>query len=383
MCLAILFISWPQAWAETPIIRVRILKSLSQVMVSGVDLSRRLHHNGSLKTHFGEKSIRFDCDRFVKTVRRKKPILLASVTSPTGFVTVNNMRYRGSLLLSTSSEGGGGCDVINKTTMEYYIGGLLAKEMNASWHLEALKSQAVAARTYAFYMMRSKAAQRQKGFKVFYDLESSERHQVGGSWDDITRRTDRASRETGGYVLEGPGARLSPIFYHAKCGGHTFLPEQVWKYNVAGYNRVVCGGCHNKGGSTRWKDRIGKKNWQGFLAWLWKKKIFRSKRPSLSETIRVADDSYSRHSLRVYVGEQVFSIKKSLLRRYFGRNEIPSNYFQAAWDEKRKHLVLSGDGHGHGVGLCQVGALGWANKGWKFEQILNHYFPSHRLVKIY
>ena len=78
---------------------------------------------------------------------------------------MNKERYRGSILLSASSEGERGCDVISKTTMEYYIGGLLAKEMNASWPLEALKSQAVAARTYALYMMRTRRVDRGKGVR--------------------------------------------------------------------------------------------------------------------------------------------------------------------------------------------------------------------------
>ena len=383
LLLTILFVPWGTLRGEGPSVRVRIFKSLHEVVVSGLDLSRTLHESGDLKIHQGEKSLRFDCGQLKKTGKPMKPIFLASVVSPTGFITVNGKRYRGSILLSSSSEGGAGCDVINKTSMEFYIGGLLAKEMNASWPLEALKSQAVAARTYAFYMMRSRGAERQKGFKVHYDLESSERHQVGGSLDDITPRTDRAARETQGYVLEGPGARLSPIFYHAKCGGHTLLPEHVWKYPVPGYSRVLCNGCHGRGGGTEWKIRIVRKRWERFLVWLWKKKHIVGGKSILSREVRVASDKRSRPALRVYMGEQAFSIKKSLLRKYFGRVQVASNYFQLVWNQESGEADLSGDGRGHGVGLCQIGALGHTDKGWSFEQILSHYFPAHRLTKIY
>ena len=381
MLLLMIFCS--QVWGREPSIRVRISKSLSEVVVSGMDLSRTVHRSGELRTHEGEKAIRFDCGRLKKTAAKIRPDLLASVSSPTGFVTVNKERYRGSILLTISSEGGKGCDVINKTTMEYYIGGLLAKEMNASWPLEALKSQAIAARTYAFYMMRSRRVDREKGVPLHYDLESSERHQVGGSLDDITRRTDRAARATGGYVLEGPDFVLTPAFYHAKCGGQTFSPRHIWEYPVSGYSSVVCGGCKGRGGRSQWDHRIGRERWKGFVAWLWKKKLIRGERSLLSETVQLAPDKPSRYTLRLYMGERAFILKKSLLRRYFGRVKVPSNYFRARWDERSKEVVLSGDGLGHGVGLCQIGALGLADRGWSFRQILGHYFPSHRVTKIY
>ena len=365
--------------AEAPLIRVRIFKSLPKVMVSGTDLLREVHRTGDLKVHSGKRAVRFNCERFGKTDGRRRPTLLASVTSPTGFVTVNGERYRGSVFLTTSSEGAKGCDVVNETAMEYYIGGLLAKEMNASWPLNALKAQAIAARTYAFHKMQN----RKKRGGSHYDLESSERHQVGGSLDDITRKTDRAARETGGYVLEGPGFRLTPAFYHAKCGGHTFIPKHVWEYPVAGYSSVRCGGCKGRGKPSHWKRRISKERWDSFFSWLWKKKLIEGRPSSLSQVMQVAPDRPSRYLLRVYMGEQVFSLKKSLLRRYFGRVQVPSNYFRAYWDTNKKQVILSGDGRGHGVGLCQIGALGLAEQGWEYERILGHYFPSHRLAKVY
>ena len=371
------------ALGREPSIRVRIFKSLEKVVVSGIDLTRNVHRSGDIRVHPGQKAILFNCSEAKKIGKRQQPILLASVSSPGGFVTVNRERYRGSLFLTTSSEGGGGCDVINKTVMEYYIGGLLAKEMNASWPLEALKSQAVAARTYALHMMRSRRVERKKGFPVHYDIESSERHQVGGSWDDITRRTDRAARETAGYVLKGPDLRLTPAFYHAKCGGQTRTPEHVWGNPVAGYSSVICGGCEGRGGKSRWKKRIPRQRWNRFLHWLRRKNFLRGEKEILGRGMQMAPDKISRHSLRVYMGEEVFFIKKSLLRRYFGRVTVPSNHFRAWWDSKRRVVILSGDGLGHGVGLCQVGTLGWANRGKNFAQILSHYFPAHQLRKVY
>ena len=77
----------------------------------------------------------------------------------------------------------------------------------------------------------------------------------------------------------------------------------------------------------------------------------------------------------------MLAFNKSLLRRYFGRVIFPSNHYEI--DMKWGKLVVKGQGNGHGVGLCQVGALGLAKRGWAYKQILAHYFPKHELRKIY
>ena len=76
-------------------------------------------------------------------------------------------------------------------------------------------------------------------------------------------------------------------------------------------------------------------------------------------------------------------IKKPLFRRYFGRFVFPSNNFEMNWDNKKNSFVVSGSGLGHGVGMCQLGALDMAKKGWSYRKILTHYFPGHKLEKAY
>ena len=82
----------------------------------------------------------------------------------------------------------------------------------------------------------------------------------------------------------------------------------------------------------------------------------------------------------------MYSFKKSLLRRYFGRVVVPSNNFKLTLEAQGKlgpRLRLRGDGLGHGVGMCQLGALELADRGWSFKKILAHYFPKHKMKKLY
>lgn len=118
------------------------------------------------------------------------------------------------------------------------------------------------------------------------------------------------------------------------------------------------------------------------MKWLVKEKFVNlSLKTVLAKKIVVAPDRTQNKALRVYVDDGLMVIAKSLLRRYFGRVLIPSNNFTVTMFEK--DISFNGQGNGHGVGLCQLGALHLAKKGWGFKKILAHYFPKHILKKLY
>jgi len=91
--------------------------------------------------------------------------------------------------------------------------------MNPKWPLEALKAQAVAARTYALHKMRTQQVTKELGAEAFYDLESSEKHQVGGNFFDATTTTNLASAETKGEVLTTSSGQIQPIFFTQNAEG--------------------------------------------------------------------------------------------------------------------------------------------------------------------
>lgn len=368
---------------KQPVIRVRVRKRLKNVLVSGIDLKRKMHLNDSSKLFRGKKAIKFNCNGFSKKNRGRigSPVLLASLKSQTGLVTLGKEKYQGELLVVANHQDPA-CDVINQIPIENYISSLLSKEMNSAWSLEALKAQAVAARTYALHKMKSNQVSKLEGHNVHYHIESSEKHQVGGSFFDATRKTELASRSTQGEVLIGPDKILKPIFFHASCGGRTLKPDQVWENHVDGYESVDCRYCLTSP-KRRWKNDISYKRMISFIKWADRKEILGRKLVyTRGVKIRLAPDRMDNDVARLYVGEELYLIEKSDFRRYFGRVHFPSNHFKLSLS-KKKGLQVRGSGNGHGVGLCQVGAYDLARKGMTYKDILSHYFPNHKIKKMY
>jgi stage II sporulation protein D len=369
-----------------PTIRVRVAKALEEVMLSGTDLKRLLHPTQDLKSFDGRKSIRLNCRGFAQSNQAhpalNSPLLLASVVSKTGLVTLADERFQGELKVVSSDHTQQSCDVIHVTTMEDYISTLLAKEMNAEWSIEALKAQAIAARTYAYHKIMSNKASELRGVIQLYDLESSERHQVSGSFFDTTTRTLEATRATRGLILKTLSGELTETFFHAKCGGHTLEPHQVWTNRIASYQAVADPYCKNRGNLNTWKTEINKDRFISFLQWAQRRDHLPSQlviQPSTQ--ILLVRDQLKTPELKVFIGGQTYQLNKSLLRRFFGRVDFESNLFMTTWTGEK--LLVSGEGKGHGVGMCQIGALGMADSGKNYRQILTHYYPGHQLEKIY
>lgn len=98
--------------------------------------------------------------------------------------------------------------------------------------------------------------------------------------------------------------------------------------------------------------------------------------------LRLMPDSPDNSELRLYAGDRLHIIKKSYLRNQAGRELLPSNNFTMTM-KNNKDIQVKGQGYGHGVGLCQLGALELAKRGYNYRQILSHYFPRHKMEKVY
>src|SRR3989339_1597696 len=163
---------------QAPLIRVKVANSLPSLNVVGEDVQRYLYPKNSKKTFKGTKRIKFNCQGlFLSSQKNRKPILLAHLSSPSGFLDLGREKFKGNLMIATNPNGES-CDVIHQVDLESYLPPLLSKEMHGSWPLEALKAQAVAARTYAAHKVKTQEVSKIKGHEVYYDLESSEKHQV-------------------------------------------------------------------------------------------------------------------------------------------------------------------------------------------------------------
>lgn len=366
-------------YSKVPLIKVRIGKNLKSVKLSGLDIKKQINGRRKTNSYLGKKNLRFNCLKLKKLKKLKSPLLLASLSSPTGLIRWEDTAYPGKLNIVAAANQQG-CDLINEIPLETYLTSLLAKEMNAVWPIEALKAQAVAARTYAYHKMVTQQVSRTKGFKTYYDLENSEKHQVNGSFFDSTKQTEFASKKTFGEVLTLENGKLTPIFFHAKCGGKTLKPSQVWSNEIKGYESVNCPFCH-KLGKKDWKLVLPKKSFYSVINKTLKNFYHDKLNNKSTPELKIVPDNKSKTQLRLYDDDRLLTLQKSRIRSVLGRGKAPSNYYQL--EQKGNKIILRGKGHGHGVGMCQLGALEMAKRGWNYKQILSHYFPRHQLKKIY
>lgn len=376
---AILF-SFLESSLAAPVVSVRIGKSLKNIHVTGMDLKRHLLFSDDYKKYDGKKTVKFNCETFTTLNKQKnRPILLATLESPTGLLSYENIKYQGMFKVVTNPKGDS-CDIINDIPMEAYISSLLTKEMNSKWPAEALKAQAVAARSYALHKMQSQQVSKELGSEAFYDLESSEKHQVSGAFFDSTESTISAANATKGEVLLSEDGKIRPVFFHAKCGGRTLRPDQVWHNKEPSYQSVNCPFCNNIG-PKGWARVISNERIKSFFRWASDQRILQEKLgPNFSSLVMVPDN-IDRFTVNFYINDRPYIVEKAVLRRYFGNVVFPSNSFSL--EMKNGGFVIYGEGLGHGVGLCQMGAFALAKRGWSYKKILAHYFPGHVLKKMY
>lgn len=285
------------------------------------------------------------------------------LSSPMVYLTLDGKEYRGPLELRLELSG---IFAVLHLTLESYLLGTLPGEMPGDWPLEALKAQAVVARTYAWMQV-------ERHRQDPWDIRSDVRDQVyvGERGEQI--RVAQAVRTTESIVLRQNEA-LVEAFYHSTCGGQTEVPGLVWKHATQEQTGVKCAFCSESPGST-WKLRLQADE----LAQLLKEEGFSS--PTVTR-LEIEQRSVSGRALQLRVEGERGSIllDGNTLRKRVGFSRLKSTRFDI--ERKGKELLFTGQGFGHGAGMCQWGARGQALAGYRAEDILQHYYPGSRRIKL-
>ncbi len=278
-------------------------------------------------------------------------------------LTVNGTSYRGEIDIRNT---GGALDVINRVELEDYLKGVLPREINSLWPFEMLKAQAIASRSFAV----GKALRRKS---KEYDLTDDTYSQVYGGRSAERWRTTKAVEVTEGRVLEYDGKILT-AYFHSNCGGHTQDALCVWNEGAPPLKGVKCHWCRWSP-YFRWRVRIPTET---IL-----KKLNEAGHPLAKiDDIRVGarDSSGRRHYVRIKSGNKWFEIDMTDFRYTLGNNLLKSANLQV---KKYPFFYLfSGYGWGHGVGMCQWGALGLSVRWQKAEKILKYYYPGAEIVSL-
>lgn len=260
------------------------------------------------------------------------------------------------------AEGGRGLLVVNRLPLERYLEGLLGAEMSASWPLEALKAQAVAARSYFLHRRLARESEP-------FDLSVTTLDQVYKGIGREAASTRQAVQATRGEVLTHGNLPAESLF-HGCCGGRTRSAEQVFGQAVP-YLRAVedpdCAACPGRA----WRVSVPMTRLEERLR----------ARKELSGAIReVQPGERGGLSVRGATGAPL-ELSPRKLRQVMGATLIPSDDF--TWRLADGSLELSGRGQGHGVGMCQWGARGMAERGKNHREILARFYPGCNLRKLY
>lgn len=298
-------------------------------------------------------------------------------------IKINGKQYRGRIVVSIfDSE----IKVVNQIGLEDYVKGVMTKEMpvgKGNENYDALKAFSICARTYAFNKIDEN--------KYFFDIYPDTRDQVYGGVEGETEYTNKIVDETKGQLLVYEN-EPAIIFYHSTCGGQTEDVSNVFsKKNISYLSGVEDGNEPYCKISPRyeWTENYSEFT---FINRLYNAKLIDSNKYKLSDIkIKSRFKSGRVNELDIIVndGEKIqktiFLVSnqiRSIIRSGDGKSILRSTLFSIKVDEN-KNIVITGKGNGHGVGLCQWGAIGQSKKGMDYEEILNHYFPGTTIKNLY
>ncbi len=287
------------------------------------------------------------------------------VPHPGEYIKVRGIRYRGQIDIACHNLNDG-LQVVNYIPLEDYIQGVVPNEVPSSWPMEALKAQAIAARTFALYKMSGRHGQP-------YDLDASTNSQVYRGWDSEKEKSNLAVKHTRGLVAIYQ-SKFIAAFYHSNCGGRTDNVRNVWGSDIQYLNGGVCGFCDNNHHS-RWTFEIPKAEIGARLR--------RHNIPvSEIQNLEIQGRDSSGRVLNIRLGHTGGSenLKASAFRMIIGADRIRSTNFYIK--DQGRSLEFNGKGWGHGVGLCQEGARGMARAGYACNEILKHYYTGIEIRRL-
>lgn len=244
--------------------------------------------------------------------------------------------------------------------IEDYVRGVLAGEMPISFELEALKAQAVAARTYGLRRISSNNK---------YDVEDTVMNQVykddetlkqtwGNNYDTYMDKIKKAVEETKGEYVDYNGTYADTLFFSTSVG-NTENSEEIFGTKISYLQSV----------SSEWDEEVSpvyeEKN-------VFTRENF-CKKLNLNDCskiyVNVLEETSTGRIKKIEINNKIFTGTEVA---YYLR--VRSNYFYIYIENN--NVVVKTKGYGHGVGMSQYGAEGMANNGYTYKEILEHYYQG-------
>ncbi|MBL7888280.1 MAG: SpoIID/LytB domain-containing protein [Bacteroidia bacterium] len=250
--------------------------------------------------------------------------------------------------------------IVNRVDQEKYIAGVVESESGTRTSLEYYKLQAILCRTYLLAHINRHVLE---GFQVCDDVHCQaylNKHKEEDVWKGVI--------ETRGMVVVDSDLNLITAAFHSNCGGQTVNSQDVWAVSTSYLKSVKDTFCITQS-HAKWQRSIPMEDWKSYLQ-------LKHKYP--------VDDSLLMSNATTFAqpnGRQVYFIDKELripLKTIRADFQLKSTYFSV--EQKGDMIVFNGKGYGHGVGLCQEGAMKMAKLNYSYKDILKFYYKDVHLV---
>jgi stage II sporulation protein D len=300
--------------------------------------------------------------------------------------SVDGVRYRGKAKVVVRDDAQS-FDLINWVPLEPYLAGVIGAEMPGFWESEALKTQAVVARTYCLFIKG------RFGKNRLWDLSKTQAHQVYRGVQAESPTVWEAVKATHGQVLTIPTdddpEAIFPTYYSSICGGHTENSKYVFGDSYACLQGVHCFYCQDVAKINQFYWPVATYSKRAVSDRLIKRYPSLKKLGTIQEIVPMVQSEQpgiARFTRVTLVGAngKTDTLRGEDLRLCIdssGRTIRSTVCTLADWGSQ--WAFESGQGWGHGVGLCQCGAQALARRGRTQQEILSYYYPGARIKHLY
>lgn len=245
--------------------------------------------------------------------------------------------------------------LINNLDLDNYVAGVVEAEVGRRPPKEYFKLQAIICRTYALANTEKHVVE---GYNLCDEVHCQAYHGKTFFNDIVT-----ASMQTRGAVIVDSDIQLITAAFHSSCGGQTVNSEDVWSKSLYYLRSVKDTFCLSHKNAT-WQKEIDKNQWKNYLTARLPNTISEKEYMNFSVTDRLK-----------YFPESKLSFEE--LR---GKFRLRSTYFNI--QETENKVLLKGRGFGHGVGLCQIGAMEMASLNYTYSEILHFYYSGVHIIDL-
>lgn len=248
--------------------------------------------------------------------------------------------------------------VVNHVDLDRYSAAVAEAEGGKSNLNEYYKVQVVLCRTYALRGLRRHEGE---GFQLCDRVHCQVYHGKVKS-----NKILLAAKETRGLVITDEKYQLIDAAFHSNCGGITANAEEVWTYPTP-YLRSVQDSFCLQGNNACWRKEISLNEW---------KKYLQQKCGLINDSLWM-NYTCSDIARKTWIMQDSCRVAKSTVRQDLG---LKSALFSVSAENGK--IIFNGRGFGHGVGLCQEGAMVMARKGYTFSEIINYYYTGVKIINI-